>query len=123
MTQVLVKIYIQNCSDKFLFWSVVLDTVLNSSEFNCNQMNSVFKSIKIKALEDFYVSFDFSFFDEKILICDKSNYIKRPSFFLSKEFSPYKNCCCMVKNYYNPNQSHQDDLLQTMFSLNFNKKS
>lgn len=112
MTQVLVKIYIQNCSDKIFFWSVVLDTVLNSSEFNCNQMNSVFKSIKIKALEDFYVSFDFSFFDEKLLICDKSNYIKRPSFFLSKEFSPYKNCCCMVKNYYNPNQSHQDDLLQ-----------
>ena len=113
MTQVLIKVYIERNDTKFLYWSVVLDTVLNLGEIDCNYLNAkAIKAINLINFPESIISFDFSIFDFSTGLQDYEGYLERPSFFLAKEFSPYKNCCCNVKNYYPTAFGHQKSFLK-----------
>ncbi len=113
MTQVLIKVYINIGNDKFLYWSAVLDTVLDSNQLNCNYLTTkAFTPISLKSIQnnECYINFEFSIYNQTIINTEYANYVKRPQFFLNKEISPYKNCCCNLQNYY-PNFNHQKSFL------------
>lgn len=113
MTQVLIKVYINNGNDKFLYWSAVLDTVLDSNQLDCNYLTTkAFSQISLKSIQnyEYYINFEFSIYNQTIINTEYANYVKRPQFFLNKEISPYKNCCCNLQNYY-PNFNHQKSFL------------
>jgi len=113
VTQVLIKVYINNGNDKFLYWSSVLDTVLDSNQLDCNYLTTkAFSQISLKSIQnyEYYINFEFSIYNQTIINTEYANYVKRPQFFLNKEISPYKNCCCNLQNYY-PNFNHQKSFL------------
>lgn len=113
MTQVLTKVYINIGNDKFLYWSVVLDTVVDSSQLNCNYLTTkVFKPILLKSIPDngCYISFEFSIYNSTVISSEYASFVERPTFFLNKAISPYNNCCCNLQNYY-PNFNHQKSFL------------
>lgn len=113
MTHVLIKVYINNGNDKFLYWSAVLDTVLDSNQLDCNYLTTkAFSQISLKSIQnyEYYINFEFSIYNQTKINTEYANYVKRPQFFLNKDISPYKNCCCNLQNYY-PNFNHQKSFL------------
>ena len=66
MTQVLIKVYINIGNDKFLYWSAVLDTVLDSNQLDCNYLTTkAFSKISLKSIQnyEYYINFEFSIYN------------------------------------------------------------
>lgn len=110
MTQVLIKFYIQKKDEnsiKVLYWSCVLETVLQNLDYKTLNSANHFP-LSNSQFSDYELFIELSEFTSSSIDSDYNDYIKRPTFFLAKDWKkinrPYNSCCCNVTNYYNPKQ-------------------
>ena len=103
---VLLQFFIENKQKKherFLFWSCVLDSSLNLSDFDLSYLNSC---LNIENFTNFVLRIENKLFAQEILISEYKEYIgDRPEVFLvanatMESGSPYRNASSMMKTYY-----------------------
>mgnify|MGYP003292085427 CR=1 FL=1 len=110
MSQVLIKFYIQKKDEnsiKVLYWSCVLETLMQKLDYKTLNNTSHFPLLNSK-FSDYELFLELSEYSSSLINTDYHDYIKRPTFFLAKDWKksrrPYNSCCCNVTNYYNPSQ-------------------
>lgn len=125
MTQVLIKFYIQKKDEnsiKVLYWSCVLETVLQKLDYKTLNSANHFP-LSNSQFSDYELFIELSEYTSSSIDSDYNDYIKRPTFFLAKDWKksrrPYNSCCCNVTNYYNPKQ----DFIAKLKNLVSNEKS